>query len=121
MPRDPRKLEVFHLAHNLAVEVYRATEQLPAHERFGLQSQLRRAAVSIPTNIVEGCTRRSVRDYGRFVDIAFGSAMEVRYLLDLSDELGLLSRPVLTSIKDCSDHVVRALHNLQQAIGALPS
>ena len=120
MPRDPRKLEVFHLAHRLALEIYRATETLPAVERYGLQSQLRRAAVSIPTNLVEGCTRRSIRDYGRFVEVAFGSAMEVRYLLDLA-ATSSCSRPALSSCRECSDHVVRALHNLQQAIRSLPS
>jgi four helix bundle protein len=120
MPRDPHKLEVFRLAHQLAIEVYRATNSLPSEERFGLQSQLRRAAVSVPANLVEGCARRSLRDYQRFVEVALGSAVEVRYLLDLTDDLGLVSTVALAPSRRCSEHVVRALHNLQQAIGALP-
>jgi hypothetical protein len=61
MPRDPHKLEVFRLAHQLAIEIYRVTEGLPVAERFGVQAQLRRAAVSIPANLVEGRARRSLR------------------------------------------------------------
>ncbi len=88
-------------------------------KRFGVQAQLRRAAVSIPTNRVEGCARRSLRDYQRFVDVALGSAVEVRYLLDLTCDLGLLGAPAVACGKECSDHVVRALHQRQQALDRL--
>ena len=81
MGRDPSKLKVVHLADELVVEVYRATRGFPVEERYGLQAQLRRAAVSVPTNIVEGCARNSERDYLHFLDVAIASASEVRYLL----------------------------------------
>lgn len=121
MSRDPRKLKVFHLAHRLAVEVYRVTEALPPAERFGLQSQLRRAAVSIPANLVEGCARRTARDYERFIELALGSAVELRYLLDLAQDIGLLEARALAPGKECSDHVVRALHQLQQSVAGFSS
>ena len=92
MSRDPSKLNVFHLADELVAEVYRATQGLPVEERYGLQSQLRRAAVSVPTNIVEGCARKSEKDYLHFIDVAIASASEVRYLLGLSLRLGILQK-----------------------------
>jgi four helix bundle protein len=91
MGRDYRKLMVFRLADNLAVRLYRATARFPADERFGLRSQIRRAAVSVPANIVEGSARRSLCEYASYLNIATGSASEVRYLLSLSLRLGYLS------------------------------
>ena len=92
MSRDPTKLKVFHLADELAVKVYRVTRSFPVEERYWLQAQLRRAAVSVPTNIVEGCARNSEKDYLHFVDVAIASASEVRYLLGLTTRLGTAVR-----------------------------
>jgi four helix bundle protein len=120
MPRDPDKLEVFHRSHRLALDLYRLTEGLPASERYGLSAQIRRAIVSVPTNIVEGCLRRSTRDYVRFLDIALGSAAEVRYLLALAVDLNLLNADSAADCRECSDHVVREMQNLLKAARQFP-
>jgi four helix bundle protein len=88
--KDFRELKVWDKAHRLAMSVYRVTKDFPAQEQYGLTSQIRRAAVSIPTNIAEGCGRNGDAEFARFLDIAFGSASEVEYLVHLCGELELL-------------------------------
>ena len=88
--RDHSKLRAFELADEVAVLVYRATAGYPREELYGLTSQMRRAAVSVPSNIVEGCARDSEADYLRFLYIAFGSLRELHYQLSLSKRLGFL-------------------------------
>ena len=74
----------------MAIRVYRATSNFPKSETYGLRAQVRRAAVSIPTNIVEGCSRHSTREYVRFLEVAFGSSREVNYLIDLALRLEMI-------------------------------
>ena len=116
MSRDPSKLKVFHLADELVVEVYRVTRGFPAEERYGLQAQLRRAAVWVPTNIVEGCARNSERDYLHFVDVAIASASEVRYLLGLSARLGLLQKADQEPLVRRYDELIRGVQKLLSAL-----
>lgn len=120
MGRDPWKLDVFTQAHALVLAVYPLTLRLPVEERYGLQAQMRRAAVSTPTNLVEGSARRSTREYGRFIDIALGSASELRYLLRLAEELGMLEGEDLADCRTRSGQVVRALYRLQGSVDRLP-
>ena len=89
--RDHTKLRAFELADDLALLVYRVTANFPREELYGLTSQMRRAAVSIPSNIVEGCARDSQADYLRFLYMAFGSLRELHYQISLSKRLGFLS------------------------------
>lgn len=91
MARDHRKLKVFGTAHDLVIQVHRVTKKFPGEEVFGLTSQMRRAAVSAPANIVEGCSRDSESEYLHFLDIAKGSLQELGYYLDLSRDLGYLA------------------------------
>ena len=88
--RDHTKLRAFHLADELALAVYRATRSFPRQEQFGLTSQMRRAALSVPSNIVEGCARNSEADYLHFLDIAYGSLRELSYQVGFSHRLGYL-------------------------------
>jgi four helix bundle protein len=88
--RDHTKLRAFELADEVAILVYRVTAGFPKEELFGLTSQIRRAAVSVPSTIVEGCARDSEADYLRFLNIAFGSLRELHYQLNLSKRLGFL-------------------------------
>ena len=87
---DHTKLRAFELADELAFLVYQVTAEFPKEELYGLTSQMRRAAVSVPSNIVEGCARNSQLDYLRFITIAFGSLRELHYQLGLSKRLGSL-------------------------------
>ena len=88
--RDHTKLRAFELADEVALLVYRVTAGFPREELYGLTSQMRRAAVSVPSNIVEGCARDSQADYLRFLYIAFGSLKELHYQLSLSKRLRFL-------------------------------
>jgi four helix bundle protein len=87
---DFRKLKVWERGHRLTLEVYAATGSFPRDELFGLTSQLRRAAASIPANIAEGCGRNGDAELARFMDIAMGSANELSYHLILARDLHYL-------------------------------
>jgi four helix bundle protein len=85
--QDSRNLDVWKRSHELTLAVYRATKAFPDDERYGLTSQLRRGAASIPANLAEGCGRGSDADFGRFVQNAMGSSSEVEYHFLLAKDL----------------------------------
>jgi four helix bundle protein len=85
-----KNLVVRQKANDLALKVYKITEDFPKKETFGITNQIRRAALSVPTNIVEGYGRRTKADLSRFIDIARGSLAETEYLLSFSNELGYI-------------------------------
>jgi four helix bundle protein len=116
MARDHHKLDAFKLADRLVLDVYRLTTELPVTERYGLQAQLRRAAVSTPTNIVEGCARDSEGDYARFLDIAFGSSRELLYLLTVANRLSFLDDNSTEQLTTQGNRVAGALLNLRRSI-----
>jgi four helix bundle protein len=117
MSRDPEKLRVFDLADSLVVDVYQATTSFPSEERYGLQSQLRRAALSAAANIVEGCARRTTAEYVHFLNVATGSAAEGRYLLGLAARLGLLNREVAASLTERCTVLLIGLQQLIRSLG----
>src|SRR5688500_15398293 len=88
--QDTKNLIVAEHARKVALAVYRATLSFPATERYGLSSQMRRAAVSIGSNIAEGCGRRGVRDLVVYLYVAMGSASELEFQAELSKDLGFL-------------------------------
>lgn len=110
--RDHTKLKAFELADNLVDFVYRATESFPKEELYGLTSQIRRAAISIPSNIVEGCARETQADYVRFLYIAFGSLRELHYQLNLSKRLGFLKNEALLIIEPKVTETEKVLNGL---------
>ena len=114
--RDHRKLKAFDLADRLELEVYRSTKCFPREEQFGLTSQLRRAVIAVPSNIVEGCGRRTEPDYLRFLEIAFGSAQEVEYQLTLARRLGYLTPEDAAIVESLASETCRVLNALIQAL-----
>jgi len=109
-------LEVWQKAHQLVLGAYRVTRTFPPEERFGLVAQLRRAAVSIPSNIAEGFKRRTLKDKKHFYNLTQGSAEEVRYYLILSRDLQFVP-DVATLLVDV-DRMARMLHALICALEA---
>jgi four helix bundle protein len=114
--RDHSRLRAFELADRLALAIYSHTADFPAEERFGLLSQIRRAAVSVPANIVEGCARESKADYLRFLDIAYGSARELEYHLSLAKRLGFLSAESAETIEPLCIETCKVLNGLIRSL-----
>lgn len=120
--KDFRTLNVWQKSHKLAVMIYQETKKFPKEEVYGITSQIRRAIVSIPTNLAEGCGRGSDRDFAKFAQIAFGSANESEYLILLSNELGFIDRAdyddlteKLTEIKRMLTSLIKNLHKSESA------
>jgi four helix bundle protein len=84
------RFDAWRIAHQLALTIYTETERWPANEKFGIIAQVRRAALSAPTNIAEGSAKRGKRELRRYLDIALGSLSEVSYLLRFSKDRGIL-------------------------------
>ena len=114
--RDHTKLKVFVEADDLALAVYRTTAAFPKTETFGLAAQIRRAAVSVGSNIVEGCARRTEADYLRFLEIAYGSCREMEYQLSLAFRLGYLDEACHVDLTERCDKVGRMMNALMSAI-----
>ena len=117
MSRDHRKLNVFSQADTLVLSVYAETATFPPDERFALRTQVRRAAVSVPANIVEGCARRKEGEYLQFINIATGSAAETLYLLDLSNRLGFLKADAYSRLEPQYTTLIKGLKKLQTSLG----
>ena len=114
--RDHTKLRAFELADQLAVATYRATRDFPSDERFGLVSQMRRAGVSVASNIVEGCARHSEADYLRFLDMAYASCRELEYQITLAERLGFLSETEVPKLKPCAIETAKVLNGLIRSL-----
>jgi four helix bundle protein len=111
-----KKLTVWRKADELAHQVYLATKNFPRQETYGITSQLRRAALSIPTNVVEGYGRQGKKELRHFTNIALGSLAEVRYLIDFSRRLEYLSDKQQTALEDLAGEVGRLLWKFYQSL-----
>jgi four helix bundle protein len=105
-----RDFKVWQKAHELTLAVYKMTETWPSEEKYGLTSQIRRAAASVPTNIAEGSKRRSPQDFARFSNIAEGSTSETSYLLILSKDLGYVTSESVEPLMKLTEEIGAMLH-----------
>lgn len=114
--RDYTKTEAWRLADDLTVMIYENTKTFPREELYGLTSQIRRAARSVPANIVEGSVREPQRDYLRFLHIARGSLAEAQYFVHLAARLSFLTEEISNQLYLQTKQVFACLHGLIQAV-----
>lgn len=109
MIKTHRDLQIWQKSMNLVTNVYRAVEDFPDFEKFGLISQIRRSSVSIPTNIAEGFGRRSQKEFRRFLNISMGSLFELQTELEVSHNLGFLEQNLFNEIYEDTREVERMI------------
>jgi len=111
-----KELKIWNKAIDLAVDVYKATSTFPSDERFGLISQSRRAAVSIPSNIAEGAGRNSVKEFNNFLGIANGSSYELQTQLVIANKLAILESEILDPLLTQIDELQKMTYGFQQML-----
>ena len=114
--QNTNNLDVAERALNLAAHTYRLTKTFPTDERFGLTSQMRRAAVSIGSNIAEGCGRNTDKEFAAFLHVAMGSASELRFQLHIAETLGFATPESVQELRVLVDQVMRMLSRLIVAV-----
>ena len=114
--RDFKELTVWQKAHELVLDIYRHTREFPGEERFGLTAHLRKTAISIGSNIAEGCGRESEAELARFLSMAAGSASEAEYQLCLARDLGYLSHETHGNLDTQVNEVKRMLNSFIQRL-----
>ena len=114
--RDFKKYDVWELSHKFTLEIYRITSVFPKEELYGLTSQIRRASLSIPTNISEGCGRSSDKEFNQFLNIALGSALETEYLLMLSKDLDYIQTDVFLNLESKINEIKSKIYNLKSKL-----
>ena len=110
------ELDVFKLSHSLAIEIFEITKSFPEEEKFGLISQMRRAAYSIPMNLMEGAHRLSSKEYRQFVGISKGSAGEMKYQLLLVKDLKYISEDEYSNLLSKYERVSQMLTKLAKSL-----
>lgn len=110
--RNFRTLDIWKNGIEIVKQIYVLSEQLPSEEKFGLRSQITRAAVSIPSNIAEGCSRHSEVEFKRFLEISMGSLFEVETQLIISRELDFISNDELKPIFDLLNKEAKMINSL---------
>lgn len=113
---DYKKLDVWGLAHALVINVYRSAKQIRGAELLSLKSQMTRAAMSVPTNLVEGCGQTSWKEFARFIKISLNSASELEYHILLAKDLGAMKEESFTTLTDQTVRVRKMLYGLLKSI-----
>jgi len=109
-------LAVWQRSHALVLHIYKLTREFPSDERFNLVSQIRRAALSVPTNIAEGSKRIGRSDYARFLNIAEGSLAETEYLLMVGRDLGYIANKSSVGPQKEIEEISKMLYGLRKAV-----
>lgn len=109
-------MQVWQRSHEFVLEIYKLTKRFPKEEKYGVVSQLRRAAASVPTNIAEGVKKGTRKDYARFVNMAETSLEEAKYLILLSRDLDYISSSNYESLLSYSDEIGRMLNGLYKRL-----
>lgn len=109
------KLEVWKLSKKLTILIYDLSRLFPSEEKFGITNQIRRASFSVTNNLAEGTSRKSVKDKIRFIEIAFGSLMEVLNILLISKELEYIAENETIKLRRLIEEIGNKLHGLKQA------
>lgn len=113
---NPKELNFFKKAHELTVEIYKITKDFPKEEIYGLSSQLRRASVSIGSNISEGSGRNTLKDYKHFLHNALGSAKEVEYQLSLAKDLDYISIKTYDRLIEIMNIIIGSMTNYMKRL-----
>jgi len=116
MKRNIKNYEVFKLSHQMVLRIYAVTKKFPADEKFGLTSQLRRSAYSIPMNLIEGGARLGEGEFRQAVNIAVGSCAEVEYQLELAKDLTYLSAEEFIALQANYNSIGKMLNRLMQKL-----
>jgi len=114
--KDYKKLLVWQKAHQLVLKIYKRTKSFPKEETYGLTSQIRRAVISVATNIVEGTSRKSQIDFSRFLQISFGSAKEVEYEILLAKDLDYIDAESYNELEHQIEEIKKMLVGLMHSI-----
>jgi four helix bundle protein len=112
MARDYKKIRAWQLANDLALAVYKTTSEFPKTEVFGLTSQMRRAAVSVPANIVEGSARKHTNEYLQFLHTAMGSLAELGFYIEFSRKTDYIQNGTLTALVSLHSRTAKTLQAL---------
>ena len=110
------RLNAWKLSYEMALQIYNATDRFPREERYGLSSQLRRAAFSVAANIAEGCAKRGRREFARYLDIAIGSVTEVEVGLRLARDRGYVDRDMWQRLEATRNHAGAVTWRLLRAM-----
>jgi four helix bundle protein len=111
-----RKLDAYQLAKTLALEIYKLVNTFPERERYGMCDQLRRAAISIPSNIAEGTGRFSIKERIHFLNISYGSLCETMCQMEIAKDLGYISQEAYSETEDLASRVSMTISGLKKSL-----